>query len=111
MNDLILFHSIVYGYSPVQLPDYFVSCPHGYLNPDTTGRYFQRSTRFASSFDNLMFKSKIVPKIDAFREDFFYRTVELWNSLPVVLRQIESKDNFKIILKEHLWILAAENFN
>ena len=75
------------------------------------GRYFQRNTRYTSSFDHLMFKSKIVPKIDAFREEFFYRTVDLWNSLPLVIRQTESKDSFKVKLKEHLWILAGENFN
>ena len=111
LNDLTLFHSIIYGCSPILLPEYFVSCPNGYLNPDTTGRYFQRNTRYASSFDHLMFKSKIIPKIDAFREDFFYRTVDLWNNLPLVIRQIEPEDSFKIKLKEHLWILAGENFN
>ena len=111
LNDLSLFHSIVYGHSPIQLPDYFVSCPNGYLNPDITGKYFQRNTRYANSFDRLMFKSTIVPKIDAFREDFFYRTVDLWNTLPVVIREIESEDVFKIKLKEHLWILADETFN
>ena len=105
-NDIILFHSIVFGTSPIQLPDYFISCPTGYLNPDTTARHFQRNTRTTCSYDDLMFKCKTIPKIDAFRDDFFYRTMCLWNSLPLDLRETTSRECFKISLKEHLWIIA-----
>ena len=103
LNDLILFHSIVYGTSPIKLPDYYISRPTGFINPDTSGRYFQRSTRNTCYFDHLMFKCKTTPKIDAFREDFFYRTMGLWNNLPLDLRETTSGDCFKIKLKEHLW--------
>ena len=105
-NDLALFHSIVFGTSTIQLPEYYISCPTGYINPDTSGVYFQRNTRNTSCFDHLMFKCRIVPKIDAFRDDFYYRTVCLWNTLPLDLREIKSRECFKIKLKEYLWIIA-----
>ena len=107
-NDIILFHSIVFGTSPIQLPEYYISRENRYLNADTTGRYFQRSTRKNSSYDHLMFKCKIIPKVDAFRDDFFHRTVCLWNNLPLAIREIESRECFRIKLKEHLWIIADE---
>ena len=107
-NDITLFHNIVFGNSSIQLPDYYISREDGYMNADTTGRYFQRNTRNNMSFDHLMFKCKITPKVDAFRDNFFHRTVCFWNNLPLAIREIKPRECFKIKLKEHLWIIADE---
>ena len=71
--------------------------------------YYQRQTRNFNDSDKLKVKSKVTPRIEAFKHSFFQRTYQLWNDLPFCIRSIESSDAFRIRLKEHLWLIAEEN--
>ena len=57
----------------------------------------------------LKYKINVTPKIDAFRDSYFVRTVSQWNQLPLCIREIVHLDTFTIALKNHLWrILGFE---
>ena len=101
MNNLRLFHGIVYGESPIELPSFLVSRTDGMLNADLSGRFFQRHTRNAAAFDQLMFKCTLTPTVNSMGNMFFVPTYKLWNSLPIILREIKCKARFKIELKKH----------
>ena len=74
-NDLIIFHQIVYNQICINMPKYLVCRMNNNSSTDTEyDPYFQRSTRNFEYNDNLKFKSKITPRIDAFRNSFFQRT-------------------------------------
>ena len=75
MNDLSLFHSIVYDQLPIDLPSFLVSRPDGIINADSSGRFFQRNTRNTASFDHLMFKCTLTPTVNSMQNMFYVRTV------------------------------------
>ena len=90
LDDLLLFHKIVYNLIPLTMPSY-ISTYHGasklrsshldymsYIFSDTTLITLQRTN------NNKFFKS------------FFYRTVYTWNKLPLDIREISSHIKFKL---------------
>ena len=103
MSDMVLFHSIVYGHSIIELPTFLVSRPTGLVNPDTSGRFFQRHTRNTAAYDDFMFKCTFMPSINCTSNMFFIRAYKFWNSLPLSVREIASQSDFKSKLKRHLW--------
>ena len=107
MNDIILFHKIVYGTSVLSFPAYIISARS--LDSDGTRRHFIRETRQFNSNDTLKYKCTVLCRIDAFSNSFFPRTLFYWNALPLSLREIECEDLFKTKLKEHLWLIATED--
>ena len=92
-NDLLLFHKVLHGLVPVDMPSYL--------------SLFEGQTRLRSThLDSLSFVSTIVPKssrIVHLKRSFFFRTHSLWNALPYELRQIESYSIFKAGLLKHMW--------
>ena len=108
LNDLVLFHNIIYEYSIIHMPDYLIKKDH---TNQVNNRYFTRQTRNFNSSDRLKFKSTIVPRVDAFANSFFHRTYLKWNKLPQAIREIEHTNLFKSKLKEHLWTIAEETLN
>ena len=100
-NDLKMFHSIIYGFSCVKLPDY--------IQP------FQGSRLRNCHLDSKCYVSTIQPPIKSSKKDyvctprgvlyksFFYRVHLLWNNLPLSLREVIRPSEFKIKLLEHLW--------
>ena len=100
-HDLKMFHSIVYGFSCVKLPDYI--------------RPFEGSRLRNCHLDAKCYVSTIQPKRSAsnrnfdsvtrcsFSSSFFYRTSLSWNKLPLSLREIIRPSKFKQKLLEHLW--------
>ena len=101
-NDLIIFHKIFYNLSVVLLPDFLVT--YDRTNNDET--YFQRQTRNFNINDRLKIKCTISPRVNAFKNSFFYRSHLEWNMLPLDLRQIENPELFKPRLEKYLWQVA-----
>ncbi len=93
LNDLVLFHKIIHELIPVDLP--------GYLS------FFNGQTRLRNThLDRLSFITSLVPKGSStalINKSFFYRVHSLWNSLPFVIREIESTSVFKNKLIIHMW--------
>ena len=93
LNDLILFHKIVYEYVPISLPDYL--------------HWFEGNSRLRSShLDSRSLVSSYLPTgrgSRLFENSFFYRTHSLWNSIPADIREVTCTTTFKARLKAHLW--------
>ena len=98
---MVLFHKIFYDMSVLKFPSYIVK------QMDNSARtHFQRQTRTFNDGDRLKLKSTIAPKVEAFKNSYFYRSLNSWNSLPLEIRAIESSSLFKIKIKEHMWNIA-----
>ena len=101
-TDILLFHKIVYNDICIKMPDYIV------LNNIIEHGRSSRSDADNNS-DFLQYKSIERPKIAAFNNSFFIRSIFEWNKLPLNIREISSHDIFKDNLKTHLWsILRAK---
>ena len=100
LNDLILFHKIVYNISFISLPDYII------LVDDSTNI---RQTRQFNNNDRLKYKCTVTPRIDAFLNSYFVRTTKSWNALPLEIRSINSVTLFKTRLKQHLWLISEQD--
>ena len=92
--------------SVVCLPTFLVT--YDRTNTDVT--YFQRQTRNFNLDDRLKVKCTISPRVNAFKNSFFYRSHLEWNNLPLDLRQIDKPDLFKSRLEKHLWQVAESEF-
>ena len=105
LNDLVLFHRILYK------PSEFLSFP-SYLiqNSNATVPNDQRQTRSTSSADRLQFSCTISPRVDAFADSFFHRSHKKWNTLPLDIRDVADPHVFKSNLKAHLWSVAEEKY-
>ncbi len=104
VNDLILFHKIVYGLIPVTLPDYLT--------------FFNGNSRLRSShLDHLSLECSLLPRSTSssslLDKSFFYRTHTAWNSLPLEIREISSTKTFKSNLETYEWkaLLESETSN
>ena len=99
LNDLILFHKIVYNLIHLKLPDYL--------------SFFNGNSRLRSChLDDLSIVSSLQPKSfsnKSLNKSFFYRTHTLWNALPLNIRQINTPSAFKNYLIKHLWKLVLMN--
>ena len=69
------------------------------------------STRFlktvADGTDTLQYKSRLLPKVKCFQDSYFVRSVKYWNDLPFDLRNTGDQDTFKVMLKDHLWLILG----
>ena len=100
LNDLILFHKIVYGLSSIRMPDYLT--------------LFGGNSRLRTChLDRLSYVSAISPH-SAYRshfcKSFFYRTHLLWNTLPLEVREGSCPLSFKKKVTSHFWkeLLSTE---
>ena len=97
LNDLILFHKIIYNLIPVNLPNYL--------------SFFNGFSRLRSChLDSLSIVSNLQPRSDTcLKKSFFYRTHCLWNSLSYDIRSITNSSTFKNEVIKHLWKLLLMN--
>ena len=66
-NDIILFHNIFYQHTSfLTLPNYLKQN----IRPDPLNT---RYTRSITASDNLQFKSNVKPRIDVFKNSYFYK--------------------------------------
>ena len=94
-NDLKLFHKIFYETTPIKLPKFL----QRYL-PELHDR---RTTRQQTKRDKTDIICTEDPRVDLFKNCYFYRCHIDWNSLPQDLRDIPDNNTFSSRLKEHLW--------
>ena len=98
LNDLVLFHKIFHRRVPVKMPPYL--------------SLFTGNQLRSSHLDNLCFVSSVLPRGSStatLNKSFFYRTHNLWNRLPLEIRQIKSQIEFKRELIIHFWDLAIDD--
>ena len=100
-HDMKIFHSIVYEFLCVKLPDYI--------------KRFEGTRLRNSHLDYLCFSSSVSPhnfvsnrnfesvSNQGFNNSFFYRAHLMWNRLPLSLREIVSPGDFKVALLTHIW--------
>jgi endonuclease/exonuclease/phosphatase family metal-dependent hydrolase len=92
LNDLILFHKVVYNLIPLNFPSY--------LN------FFDGNSRLRSchldhlSIVNTTCLNKYSHNLN---KSFFYRTHTLWNALPLDIREIKETCTFKSVVTKRFW--------
>ena len=102
LSDLTLFYKIVYNNVKIKLPNYVSR-----IEPQDIKRVTRSNSSIAKGIDGLKYKCKIAPKINAFSNSFFIRTLNQWNELPLNLREINNFDKFSLALKEYLWLILG----
>ena len=93
----MVFHKIVNGIIPVTLPNYIVICRSEGM------QYTRHNAQISYRSDISTYISTIVPCSDAIRNSFYYRSMLIWNGLPLCIRQSESFFTFKAKLFKYLW--------
>ena len=93
LHDLKFFHSVVYNLSCVKLPQYL--------------RLFNGTRLRSSHLDRKCYVSDVLPRnIQSnrnFSNSYFYRAHLAWNRLPLQIRDIETKTEFKTAVTKYLW--------
>ena len=93
INDLVLFHKVVYNRIPLVFPEYL--------------SLYDGNTRLRSShLDKLCFISTLTPRGSSTHlldKSFFYRTHSLWNSIPLEIREIDDPTQFKNDITKYFW--------
>ena len=84
-SDLVLFYKIVRDMVRIDLPGYVSK-----VEPHHVRRVTRSTSAIAEGVDNSTNKCNAKPTVNAFRDSYFYRTVEQWNKLPVDIRSIEN---------------------
>ena len=92
-HDIKMFHSIVYGFSCVKLPEY--------IKPFEGTRL--RNSHLDHKCFNSSIQSRNLETNRNFNNSFFYRAHLMWNRLPLNLREIVCPGQFKTALLEYLW--------
>ena len=102
LSDLTLFYKIINNYVEIKLPNYILR-----IGPQDVNRITRSNNSIANGIDKLRFKCKVIPKVNAFKNSFFVRTINHWNELPLTLREINTPVKFASALKEHLWLILG----
>ena len=102
LNDLKLLYKIVNSQAPISLPDHIA-----FLDNSRT-RHTRRTAAIIDGDDTTTLHCSVVPKCDAFKNGYFYRTMLIWNKLPVTVRQANSISSLKTKLVKHLWSADKE---
>ena len=99
LNDLILFHKIIYSLIPLKLPEYL--------------SFFNGSSRLRSChLDNFSIVSNLQARsltTNCLKKSFFYRTHTEWNALPLNIRKIENSLSFKAEVIKYFWKLISHD--
>ena len=98
LNDLLFFHKIVYNIIPVSLPNY--------ISPYNGVSRLRESHLDHMSFvmnDNTVIPLQKVHCNSKFFKSYFFRTLHIWNKLPLNIREISSHVKFKLKVKNFLW--------
>ena len=96
-NTLTLFYKIVNSLVSIVLPDYITV-----VRPEHT-RYTRNTALVIDELDNYTYSCSITPSIDNFKHNFFYRSMMLWNKLPLIIRKTNTISAFKLELTKFLW--------
>ena len=103
-SDITLFHNIINNNVQINLPNYVER-----IEPQEVLSVTRSNITISKGIDHLQYRCKVLPKINAFKNTFFVRTLKNWNDLPLSVREIDSIDKFSVALKDYLWrILGFE---
>ena len=91
-----MFHKIFYKLIPLEFPPYIKRFDPLYDNE-------RPRTRQQSSKDSSSVLCEERPRIDVFKESFYYRTYIEWNSLPPDIRNLNDHVAFSSELDKYLW--------
>ena len=100
--DLLFFHRILIRDICVRLPEYIDLIPIEEVIPAQSADDESLPRLRSTHKDPLYFVCKIDPRVNVFKQSYFYRTHILWNSLPLDLRLIQCNEEFGETLKSHL---------
>ena len=101
-SDLVLFFKIINNEIKIELP-YYIS---KFESQDVL-KVTRSSQPIKDSVDNLKYRCKFQSKIKCFQDSYFVRTLNKWNEIPYEIRNCDGLDKFKLLLKEHLWLIAG----
>ena len=80
-SDLFLFYRIVKDEVNIELPYHITR-----IEQHSIQRVTRHSKPMAEGRDNLRYVSSIIPKVKAFKDSYFFRSMNNWNLLPFELR-------------------------
>ena len=101
-SDLLLFYRIIKNNVKISLP-YYISR----MKPQDVKCSTRFSKTVADGTDTLKYKCRLLPKVKCFEDSYFVRSVKYWNDLPHELRSTDGLDTFKVMLKDHLWLILG----
>ena len=101
-SDIVLFYKISNKLVNIDLPNYVTR-----IEPQDVKKVTRSTKASADGIDKSKYRCKVMPKVNSFRDSYFYRTVEQWNKLPLKIRDIDDMTKFKDDLKEHLWLILG----
>ena len=117
LSDLLLFHSIFYNKSNIDLPKYYIKysdedksrlrkCvrPPNYFGNSVQTINLQKSRE--SHYNDLSLKCTIDEIKMKYRSSFFFRAIQEWNRLPPDVRLIENSNQFRENLLTHINLQA-----
>ena len=104
VNDLVFFYKIVYDLIPVSLPTYVSP-----FNGDSRLRNTRMDDMSYVINDNTVIPLDTAHSNSKFFKSFFYRTLHIWNSLPLNIRKICTLVKFKLEVKNFLWNKLLSN--
>ena len=97
LNDLVLFHKIFHKRVPIKMPPYLSLF---------TGNWLR-----SIHLDNVCFLLSVLPRgcsTASLNKSFFYRIHNLWNRLPLEIRQIKGQVKFERELIIYIWELVND---
>ena len=106
-TDLLLFFKIINNLVPINIPSYLnIAAPIQRNNTRQSNKAFIAN-------DPLLYECNLrpVPTLKAFTNNYFYRTHQQWNSVPLTIRQCTNFQTFKIELKAFLWLSLNEGID
>ena len=98
--DLAYFHNILENKISTMLPEYIKLVPEEEVLPADVAKVLPRLR--STHRDPLYFVCDVNPRINAFKQNFFYRAHALWNNLPLSVRLIQDTLQFQDKFKAHL---------
>ena len=101
-SDLVLFYKILKDEVKIKLPFYISR-----IESQDVKSVTRSSKPIIDGKYTLKYKCLVQPKVKCFQDCYFFRTVKNWNELPYELRSTDSTNKFKILLKEHLWLILG----
>ena len=96
------FYNIINNNVQIKLPNYVKR-----IEPHDVISVTRSNNKISKGIDQLQYRCTILPKINAFKNTFFVRTVKSWNDLPLSVREIESSDKFSVALKDYMWLILG----
>ena len=104
LNDLVFFYKVIYKLIPVSLPAYI--SPY---NGDSRLRNTRMDDMSYVVNDNTVIPLDTAHNSSKFFKSFFYRTMHIWNTLPLNIRKICTIVKFKLEVKNFLWNKLLSN--